>query len=116
MIYRLCDTHSNVQVMITGLIWITLTSVSAARERTINVITHSLTIYPILAMPRVETRGSQNKITVLNIIVLRKRLWIWLATTREQSVIVTSQLLATGSCIDDVTIGQHFESFRAVTG
>ena len=27
----------------------------------------------ILAMPRVETRGSQNIITVLNIIVLRKR-------------------------------------------
>ena len=39
-----------------------------------------------------------------------------MATTREQSVIVTSQLLATGSCIDDVTIGQHFESFGAVTG
>ena len=39
-----------------------------------------------------------------------------IATTREQSVIVTSQLLATGSCIDDVTICQHFESFRAVTG
>ena len=39
-----------------------------------------------------------------------------MTTTREQSVIVTSQLLATGSCIDDVTIGQHFESFGAVTG
>ena len=39
-----------------------------------------------------------------------------ITTTREQSVIVTSQLLATGSCIDDVTIGQHFESFGAVTG
>ena len=32
-----------------------------------------------------------------------------IATTREQSVIVTSQLMAAGSCIDDVTIGQHFE-------
>ena len=40
----------------------------------------------------------------------------WLATTREQSVIVTSQLPAAGSCIDDVTMGQHFESFGAVTG
>ena len=39
-----------------------------------------------------------------------------IATTREQSVIVTTQLLATGSWIDDVTIGQHFESFGAVTG
>ena len=39
-----------------------------------------------------------------------------IATAREQSVIVTSQLLATGSCIDDVTIGQHFEPFGAVTG
>ena len=28
---------------------------------------------------------------------------------REQSVIVTSQLPAAGSCVDDVTIGQHFE-------
>ena len=37
-------------------------------------------------------------------------------TTQEQSVIVTSQLLATSSCIDDVTIGQHFESLGAVTG
>ena len=39
-----------------------------------------------------------------------------IATTPEQSVIVTSQLLAVGSSIDDVTIGQHFESFGAVTG
>ena len=39
-----------------------------------------------------------------------------IATRREQSVIVTSQLLATGSCINDVTIGQHFEPFGAVTG
>ena len=39
-----------------------------------------------------------------------------IANTREQSVIVTSQLLAAGSCIDNVTIGQHFESFGAVTG
>ena len=39
-----------------------------------------------------------------------------IATTREQSVIVTSQLLVIGSCIDDVIIGQHFESFGAVTG
>ena len=39
-----------------------------------------------------------------------------IATMREQSVIVTSQLLAAGSCIDDVTIVQHFESFGAVTG
>ena len=51
-------------------------------------------------MPRVETPGSKASI----------------ATTREQSVIVTSQLLATGSCIDDVTIGQYFESFGAVMG
>ena len=34
-------------------------------------------------------------------------------TTREQSVIVTSQLLS--NCIDDVTIGQHFESLGAAT-
>ena len=34
----------------------------------------------------------------------------------EQSVIVTSQLLAASSCIDDITIGQHFESLGAVTG
>ena len=33
-----------------------------------------------------------------------------------QSVIVTSQLLAASSCIDDVIIGQHFESLGAVTG
>ena len=39
-----------------------------------------------------------------------------IATTREQSVIVTSQLLATDSCIDDVTIGQNFESVGAVKG
>ena len=39
-----------------------------------------------------------------------------IATTREQSVIVTSQLLATGFCIDDVTIGQHFEPSGAVMG
>ena len=41
-----------------------------------------------------------------------------IATTQKQSVIVTSQLLVVGSCIDDVTIGQHehFESFGAVTG
>ena len=39
-----------------------------------------------------------------------------IATTPEQSVIVTSQLLAVGSSIDDVTIGQHFESFGAVAG
>ena len=31
-----------------------------------------------------------------------------ITTTREQSVIVTSQLLAAGYCIDDVTIGQYF--------
>ena len=37
-------------------------------------------------------------------------------TTREQLVIVMSQLLAASSCIDDVTIGQHFESLGAVTG
>ena len=34
---------------------------------------------------------------------------------REQSVIVMSQLLAAGSFIDDVIIGQYFESFGAVT-
>ena len=39
-----------------------------------------------------------------------------ITTTQEQYVTVTSQLLATGSCIDDVTIGQHFESFGAVMG
>ena len=39
-----------------------------------------------------------------------------IVTTWEQSVIVTSQLLVTGPSIDDVTIGQHFESFRVVTG
>ena len=38
-----------------------------------SVIVMDYDIYIILAMPRVETRGSQNKITVLNIIVLRKR-------------------------------------------
>ena len=73
-------------------------------------------------MPRVETRGSQNKkITrteklkqeVFSIDHCVKKASI--ATTREESVIVTSQWLAAGSCIDDVTIGQHFESFGAVT-
>ena len=39
-----------------------------------------------------------------------------ITTTQEQYVTVTSQLLATGSYIDDVTIGQHFESLGAVTG
>ena len=37
-------------------------------------------------------------------------------TTRVQSVIVTSQLLAASSCTDDVTIGQQFEYLGAVTG
>ena len=37
-------------------------------------------------------------------------------TTRELYVIVTSQMLAVSSCIDDVRIGQHFELLGAVTG
>ena len=83
-------------------------------------------------MPRVETRGSQNKIKI-NLSKVNKARNVLgrplccdhcphcakkasIATTREQSVIVTSQLLAVGSCIDDVTIGQHFEPFGAVMG
>ena len=39
-----------------------------------------------------------------------------LKTPREQSVIVTLQLPATGSCVDDVTIGQHFEIIGSSDG
>ena len=78
-------------------------------------------------MPRVETRGSPNlkkinkEVILVNHCAAMNFLFHFarkasIATTREHSVIVTSQLLAVGSCIDDVTIGQHFESFGAVTG
>ena len=49
---RLCvifvreDTNSNVQVMIIWLIWITWTSMSAVRERPLNVTTHAVIVYP----------------------------------------------------------------------
>ena len=65
-------------------------------------------------MPRVETRGSQNMLNHCPQHHCAKKASI--ATMREESVIVTAQLLVTGSCIDDVTIGQHFESFGEVTG
>ena len=40
----------------------------------------------------------------------------YIETPREQSVVVTSQLPATGSCVDDVTIVSILKSSGAVTG
>ena len=37
-------------------------------------------------------------------------------TTREQSIIVTSQLPVVGSWVDDATLGQHFEIFGSSNG
>ena len=54
---RLCvifvreDTNSNVHVMIIWLIWITWTSMSAVRERPLNVTTHTVIVYPTQSVP-----------------------------------------------------------------